>query len=313
VPPPASQDSPSESTLLLVLVCASIVAEYAPSWVVRPVAQLIPNGGPRADRISRLKAKLRDIFLDLVEAATRRGRRSTPVGDSDRRAAVLGALLAVATRLLSQSQVPVRRRPVQDELVCAFDRVHAEHGVTAHEFCAALALPERTLRSWQHRPPAPIPARPPPPPPAPPPNDRNTGRFDLGVTAPDTQLGGDTTDLRVLGVDLKLVGVQDLGDRERQLFDAFAIDERVSADLIKRVVTAAAAGLEGMSALTRNRTILDRAEFETGKESVAHQPTVVVGWEVEVGVSGRLSGREEAGVEAAQRGLVTTTFIGKLA
>jgi hypothetical protein len=118
VPPPASQDSPPKSSIQrpLALVCASIVAEYDPSWLARPVAQLIPDGGPRPEWISRTKAKLKTVFADLVEAATRRGRR--PRAPREDRAPVLGALLAVATRLLALSAVPVRRRAVQDELVC---------------------------------------------------------------------------------------------------------------------------------------------------------------------------------------------------
>ncbi|HUQ81772.1 MAG TPA: hypothetical protein VM076_11560 [Gemmatimonadaceae bacterium] len=274
MPSPASQDSPSKSSLrlLLALVCASIVAEYDPSWLARPVAQLIPDGGPRADRLSRLKAKLRDVFADLVEAATRRGRR--PVVPRNDRAPLLGALLAVATRLLAQSKVPVRRRTVQDELVCAFDRLHAEHAVTAREFCAAIALPERTLRSWQDRPPAPPPKPPPTPPSSPPPNDRNTGRFDLEVTAPNTQLGGDTTDLQVFGVDLKLVGVQDVGDRERCLFDAFAVEERESAELVKRVVVEAVAGREGLQFITDQGTpyLAEAAKQAYDAIGVEHAP-----------------------------------------
>jgi hypothetical protein len=271
VPPPASQDSPPKSSLLLALVCASIVADHDRSWLARPVAQLIPAGGPRADRLSRLKGRVRDAFADLVAAATRRGRRPAPPRD---RAPLLGALLAVATRLLTLSQVPVRRRAVQDELVCAFDRLAAEHGVTAREFCAAIALPERTLRWWQHRPAKP--AAPPatPPPANPPPNDRNTGRFALEVTAPDTQLGGDTTDLQVLGVDLKLVGVQDLGDRERCLFDAFAIDERESAELITRVVADAVAGREGLQLITDQGTpyLAEAAKQAYDAIAVEHAP-----------------------------------------
>src|SRR5579872_2272219 len=87
VPPPASQATPPTPSipLLLALVCASIVAEHDPSWLARPVAQLIPEGGPRADRVSRLKARLRGVFLDVVEGATRRGRRSVP-RDRDPRA-----------------------------------------------------------------------------------------------------------------------------------------------------------------------------------------------------------------------------------
>lgn len=272
MPPLASQDSPPKSSLLLALVCASIVADYDRSWLARPVAQLVPDGGPRPEWISRAKARLRDVFAGLVEAATRRGRR--PRASRDDRAPVLGALLAVATRLLAQSAVPVRRRTVQDELVCAFDRLHAEHGVTAREFCAHLALSERTFRSWQDRSPTPPPPPPPPPPPSPPPNDRNTGRFDLDVTAPKTQLGGDTTDLRVLGVDLKLVGVQDIGDRERSLFDAFVIAERESHDLVERVVADAAAGLEGVQLITDQGTpyVAEAAQQAYDKIGVLHAP-----------------------------------------
>jgi hypothetical protein len=252
VPSPASQETPSKSSLLLALVCASIVADYDRSWLARPVAQLIPERGPRPEWISRVKAKLGSVFADLVEAATRRGRRPTP--PRDHRAPVLEALLAIATRLLALHAAPVRRRAVQDELVCAFDRVHREHGVTARTFCAALALSERTFRSWQDRPAKPPSPPPPPKPPSPPPNDRNTGRFALEATAPDTQLGGDTTDLCVLGVDLKLVGVQDIGDRERCLYNAFAIDVRESAELITGVVADAVAGREGLQFITDQGT-----------------------------------------------------------
>lgn len=251
MPPPASQESRPRSSLLLALVCASLVADHDPSWLARPVARLIPDGGPRPEWVSRIKARLRGAFADLVEAATRRGRRPTP--PTDHRAPVLEALLAVATRLLAISAVPVRRRAVQDELVCAFDRVHREHGVTARAFCTALALSERTFRSWQDRPAQP-PAPPPPKPPRPPRPDRATGRFALEATAPDTQLGGDTTDLRVLGVDLKLVGVQDIGDRERCLYDAFAIDVRESNALIASAVRAAVAGREGLQLVTDQGT-----------------------------------------------------------
>jgi hypothetical protein len=142
---------------------------------------------------------------------------------------------------------------VQDELVCAFDRVHGAHGVTARAFCAALALSERTFRSWQDRPAKP-PASPSPAPPRPRRNDRSTGRFALEATAPDTQLGGDTTDLCVLGVDLKLVGVQDFGDRERCLFDAFVVDQRESSELIVRAVADATAGREGMQLISDQGT-----------------------------------------------------------
>ena len=272
MPSPASQESPSKSSLLLALVCASIVADYDRSWLARPVAQLIPEGGPRPEWVSRVKAKLGGAFADLLEAATRRGRRPTP--PRDHRAPMLEALLAVATRLLALSDVPVRRRAVQDELVCAFDRVHTEHGVTAREFCAALALSERTFRSWQDRPAKPPPPPPPPKPPSPPPNDRNTGRFALEATAPDTQLGGDTTDLCVLGVGLKLVGIQDIGDRERCLYDAFVVDVRESSELIVGAVADAAAGREGLQFITDQGTpyLAEAAQQAYAAIGIEHAP-----------------------------------------
>ena len=115
---------------------------------------------------------------------------------------------------------------------------------------------------------------PPPKPPSPPPNDRNTGRFALEATAPDTQLGGDTTDLRVLGIDLKLVGVQDVGDRERCLYDAFAIDVRESAELIAGVVADAAAGREGLQFITDQGTpyLAEAAQQAYDAIGVEHAP-----------------------------------------
>ena len=112
MPPPASQESPPKSSLPLALVCASLVADYDPSWLARPVARLIPDGGPRPEWVSRIKARLRGAFADLIEAATRRGRRPTPA--RDHRAPMLEALLAIATRLLALRAVPVHRRAVQD-------------------------------------------------------------------------------------------------------------------------------------------------------------------------------------------------------
>jgi hypothetical protein len=226
----------------------------------------------RPERVSRLKAQLRRPLAEVLAAATRRGRPAkTPPAPRASRAA---ALLLVATALLAKSRVPVRRRAVQDELVCAFDRVHADYGVTQTEFCATLGLAERTFRSWRARPPAPTEPAPPPPPPAPRKNNRRTGRFDLDVTAPGTQLGGDTTDLRVLGVQLKLVGTQDLGAREQRLFEAFALDERENSDLVVRVLTDALAGREGLQFITDQGTpyVSEAAKLAYQALGVDHAP-----------------------------------------
>jgi hypothetical protein len=256
VQPQVSQKISPEPSPLLVLVCASVVAKHDPTWLARPVAANAATLGVRPERVSRLKAQLRGPFAEALAVATRRGRpaKAPPTTAETPRASRAAALLLVATALLARSRVPVRRREVQDELVCAFDRVHADYGATQAEFCAALSLSERTFRSWRARPPAPAVPPPRPPPPAPPKNDRRTGRFDLDVTAPGTQLGGDTTDLRVLGVELKLVGTQDLGAREQRLFEAFALDERENSDLVVRVLTDALAGRDGLQFITDQGT-----------------------------------------------------------
>ncbi len=255
MPPTVSQESSPAPSPVLALVCASIVAEHDPTWLARPVSALIPDGGPRPERICRLKARLRPAFEVDLAAVTRRGRPNRERSPEPlRHASLVSALLEVATWLLAQSRVPIRRRSIQDQLVCTYDRLYALHAVTQTEFCAALALSVRTFRAWRSRPPAPPRPTPPPRPPAPPRNDRATGRFDLDVTAPGVQLGGDTTDLSVFGIGLKLVGTQDLGAREQRLFEAFAVDERENADLIVAVLTQAVGGREGLQFLTDQGT-----------------------------------------------------------
>ncbi|MGH9888485.1 MAG: hypothetical protein ACREBE_23330 [bacterium] len=60
---------------MLALIFASIVADYDRSWLSRPVAQLIPEGGPRPEWISRAKAKLQSVFAPRARTA---GRYSAP-------------------------------------------------------------------------------------------------------------------------------------------------------------------------------------------------------------------------------------------
>ena len=86
-----------------MLVCASIVADHDRTLLAGPVAKLIPDGGPRPEKVSRIKAKVRDGFADLVAFATRPGRRPAPPSD---RAPLFGEILAVATRLLTIAGVP---------------------------------------------------------------------------------------------------------------------------------------------------------------------------------------------------------------
>ncbi|HLB81299.1 MAG TPA: hypothetical protein VJJ77_12425, partial [Dongiaceae bacterium] len=240
---------------MVALVCASVVATYDKSWLTRPVCALVPAGGPRPEKVCRIKSRVVAGFAALVAAALRRGRPPRPASSAAAgRAPLLGALLHVATSLLTEVGVPLRRRAIADRLVAAYDRLARDCGATASEFCAALAIPERTFRSWRVRPaaaPAPVVAPAPPPPRR---RDRATGRFALEVTAPGIQLGSDTTCVRVLGVDLKLTATQDLGAREQRLWEAFALDEHETADLVERVVAEAAAGRQGLQHITDQGT-----------------------------------------------------------
>jgi len=255
VPPPSSPASSRKPIRLLALVCASVVAAYDRDWLARPVAQLIPPDGPRPERLSRLKAALLAGFEALLAAATRRGRRLAPRPSADAaRATAAEALLGVAKKLLAASRGPQHQRELQDHVVAAYDRLHADHGVSQTAFCAALALPERTFRSWHERPARPPAPAVPPPPPAPRRRDRATGRFALEVTAPDTQLGSDTTDVTICGVAMKLVAAQDLGAREQRLWDGFALSETETAALVAEVVTAAAGERAGLQHVTDQGT-----------------------------------------------------------
>ncbi|MBI4701799.1 MAG: DDE-type integrase/transposase/recombinase [Deltaproteobacteria bacterium] len=252
--PPSSCPAPEKKpSFLLALVCAAIVAAYDRTWLARPVSAPLGAGAPRPGHLSRLKARLLAAFEQLLLRATRRGRPRKPDPPDDTPAtSITGELLALATELLRQSRVPWRRRDLQDRLVAAYDRLRAR--LTLAQFCAALALAPRTFRGWRARPPAPPAAAPAPPPPPRPRPKRNRGRFALEITAPDTQLGADTSDLRIFGTDLKLVAAQDIGAREQRLFEAFAIDQRESADLIASVVAQAVADRPGLQLITDQGT-----------------------------------------------------------
>lgn len=70
MPPPSCQDSTAKPSLLLALVCASIVAAHDRTWLARPVCALIGAGGPRPEHVSRIKVRVLASFAALVAAAT---------------------------------------------------------------------------------------------------------------------------------------------------------------------------------------------------------------------------------------------------
>jgi hypothetical protein len=193
-----------------------------------------------AERVSRLCSRTLPAFESTLAALTRIGRPQR----SATQEAALGAhhqlliarsLLAVATSILRH--VSLRKPAVRSLILGAWLRLSAEHcSLTQKQFCATLALSPRTLRSWRLAAPAPAkiatPAvhNPPPPPPRKRPPRRR--RFSFDVVLPDTQLTADTTDLRALGMPLKLIAAQDIGGRDQDLLDSVIVDDHESAELV---------------------------------------------------------------------------------
>jgi hypothetical protein len=214
------------TTSLLTVLCVALVHRERPDWLGIGEAACAAALSP--ERVSRLASRVARPFADIVDTFIRRGR---PVCIDDPVRAelmTLRALLSVASSALAL--VPLRRPAVRALLVGAWQRLSTElPSVTGTVFCRALSLPERTLRHWLAHPPVahtttpPAPPSPPTPPPARPPR---RPRFRFDVFLPGTQVGADTTDLSVFGVPLKLVGVQDIGGRDRSLFDSVVIDTR---------------------------------------------------------------------------------------
>ena len=230
MPHPSSPIAPLRPTPLLAVVAAAIVQAHAPAWLAQPVSCLAEAEGIRADRVSRLWRKLLAGMEALLARATRRGRRkkrrSSPGELHQRRHE---ALLEVAREVIRGGGV--NRRRVQDLLVAARDRLKAALGISHQEFAEALGLPPRTVRYWAQRGVA-VPREEKPPEPEPPAGDRNEGRFDLGITLPGLQVQGDTTNLEVLGVPLKVVALQDPGRRHEVPWEGFAAETEENHEVI---------------------------------------------------------------------------------
>lgn len=241
-------------SLLLALLAALIVAAYDRRWLARPVSELLGHAeGVSPEYLSRLKARLLEKFEALLNVARRRGRpgRSRgPASDTEARLRAAEALLAVSSALLSR--LPVRRRDLQDQIVEAAERLRREHGISIGQFCDHLAIPPRTLRSWRAR--SATPAPPPPPladePKKPAKPSRNPGRFAFEHTLPGLQAAADTTQTRVLGVDLKLIAAQDPGARDESPWLGFRVEPFENSELVIEVLADVAGDQPGLQVLS---------------------------------------------------------------
>ena len=244
----------SVTTSLLTVLCVALVHRERPDWLAVGVGEAARTAALSPERVSRLASRVVRPFADIVHAFTRRGRPARiddPVGAE---LVTLRALLAVATAALAL--VPRPRPAVRALLVGAWHRLSTElPSLTQRAFCKALSLPQRTLRHWLTHPPA-AHAAPATPSTPPPPHQRapRRPRFRFNVFLPGTQVGADTTDLSAFGVPLKLVGVQDIGGRDRRLFDSVVIDTRESADHVIEAFRTALHDCPGIQALTDQGT-----------------------------------------------------------
>jgi hypothetical protein len=249
----SSHASAPVTTSLLTILCVALVHRDRPDWLAVSVGEAARATALSPERVSRLASRVARPFADIVESLTRRGR--PPRVDDPLRAELvtLRALLAVASAALAL--VSLRRPAVRALLVGAWLHLSTElPSLTKSAFCKALSLPERTLRHWLAHPSVARTTPPPSPPSPPPPRPPRRPRFRFDVFLPGTQVGTDTTDLSVFGVPLKLVGVQDIGGRDRRLFESVVIDTRECADHVVHALRVVLRDCPGIQTLTDQGT-----------------------------------------------------------
>jgi hypothetical protein len=229
-----------------------VVKAFDPSWLSRPVAELSAEAGVRPERVSRLWRRLLAPMENLLGRASTRGRKKKGRPSEPARRLLRAETLLEVAREVIRLGGPGKRR-VQDLLVAARDRLKEEHGISCAEFCRTLGLPARTVRSWARRGVA-APKEEEPKNPPPPAGDRREGRFDLAVTLPGLQALGDTTNLTVFGVPLKLVALQDPGARHERPWEAFAVDTEENHRVVLDVVRSALSGKPGVQFLVDQGT-----------------------------------------------------------
>lgn len=263
-PPPlsfSSHDRQPGPSPLLAVICLTLVHRLRPQWLAVTISDASRQEQLNAERVSRLCSRALPAFESTLGGLTRMGRpqrcaKQHAEGSSARELAISNALLALATSILEH--VPLRAHAVRSLVVGAWLRLSAEHpSLTQKQFCDALSVPARTLRSWlparpENEPTAPPPTADPPPPPRKRPPRRR--RFSFDVVLPATQLAGDTTELRVLGIPLKLIASQDIGGRDQDLLDSIIVDDHESAAQVVAALEAAIDDRQGFQVLVDQGT-----------------------------------------------------------
>ena len=239
---------------MLAIISALIVTAFDRRWLSGPVAGLIPEDAPSLERLSRLKARIVAPMEEFLAEATRRGRPPRQPEPTDE-----SFLLKELLLLVPREAWTYLRKKHRAALVAAQDRLHKAHELSAKRFCALLNIAERTFRSWKAKAATQTPApsnevEPEPPRQSHRPEDKNPGRFDLEVTAPGIQAMADTTDWEFFSVPLKIVAVQDPGNRKQKLWESFAVDTTENAELVVKVAAEALEASPGMQFITDQGT-----------------------------------------------------------
>jgi hypothetical protein len=229
-----STKSHKDTSLILALVAALIIASFDRRWLARPVTELIPPGsGIRLDWLSRLKSRLMGPLHAALELALMPGRRAQE--PAPHTAVVLDDELARIKKRYEARMRTEKKARVQEWIVGVYARLEREYALSVKFFCKSLGIVERTFRTWRNREARPISA-PPPPEPKPEPRPRGEGRFDLEHTLPGIQQLADTTDWEILGIPLKVMASQDPGERRTDLWSGFRVKEAESGQVIMDLV-----------------------------------------------------------------------------
>ena len=249
-----SHSSIPKPSKILALVALGLVIRFKPSWAAVELHQAAISYDFNPQTISRLVTRAVTGFGSLLEVWTRRGRPPSDHGtdELDRELERVKALLVVATSLLAT--LKLGRGQLREHIVGAYERLQNDMGISQQQFCEALSLPGRTLRSWLNGARAKS-ASPPGPSPKPKPRPKlRRGRFGFDVVLPGTMKAADTTAVTVLGVDLKLVAVQDVGGRDVSLLDGVLVGPTENSEMVVKLMSECLAGHAGAQMLTDQGT-----------------------------------------------------------
>jgi transposase InsO family protein len=144
---PSSHISLPKPSVLLALICLCLIRRLRPGWVAISVQEAARAERVNAERVSRLASRALGACEAVVSRLTRKGRPPANPDTLDNECALLRALLGAATSILQH--VKLRKDALRTLVVGSYLHLRDIHpGLTQKVFCQALAVPERTLRSW---------------------------------------------------------------------------------------------------------------------------------------------------------------------